>query len=473
MIKVLVLEDDMDYFDSIEAVFQKTGYPVEITHAKSRDSALELLDKMQFDFITVDQKVPTQDGGLDADTDHGRAVLESLYDNNIGTPICVLTALSDGSYFRKILKNSSPIDIWGTGDKTSTTDFLPKEDIVDLPKIIGDVFRQINELDDVEINSSDGPEELLWHHRKLIRIFVKRSGGVRCNIRFLSGGLSDSDVVRIDVFDSSGSEIQNAILKIGSRDMVQAEAANFELVKRLAHDAAPSHLVNIEYGAGKFAAIAFQLAKRFDKSLFDLVLDDGEIDQGITKLNALLEPWAQARTERRLSVGDIRRFILTDAKTVGLKGSFDLDWIDDFENREVQAQIGVMHGDLHGENVLVDSEGAAVLIDYGDVNGSGPQLLDWITLEYSMLFHPKMAMGKDAFFEIMYLDEWDDESYCARSMYADYFQKCRVFSAQHKIGEREYVACVYSYVMRQLTYDDTDKELAMALLEKCRLAFNN
>lgn len=49
-----------------------------------------------------------------------------------------------------------------------------------------------------------------------------------------------------------------------------------------------------------------------------------------------------------------------------------------------------IHSDLHGENILLNTESnKAVIIDYGDIN-EGAIILDIITLECSALFHPSI-----------------------------------------------------------------------------------
>ncbi len=60
-----------------------------------------------------------------------------------------------------------------------------------------------------------------------------------------------------------------------------------------------------------------------------------------------------------------------------------LTWADEFEDRNIQVRWCCAHGDLHGHNVLVATDGSACLIDYGDVMDA-PASLDPVTLELSL-----------------------------------------------------------------------------------------
>ena len=48
---------------------------------------------------------------------------------------------------------------------------------------------------------------------------------------------------------------------------------------------------------------------------------------------------------------------------------------------------------------------------------------------------------------------------------AKFVAGCREWALEVAAGQREVAASAYSYLVRQLKYDDTDKGLAMELLE--------
>ena len=148
-----------------------------------------------------------------------------------------------------------------------------------------------------------------------------------------------------------------------------------------------------------------------------------------------------------------------------IQTSFELDWIPDFENREVQTHWGCIHGDLHGCNVLVSSAGATVLIDYGDV-GEGPASLDPVTLELSLLFHPDIVDAAGAWPSNEQAKSWGNlDAYLVDCPFPEFIRQCREWTIRIAAGNRDVAASAYSYLVRQLQYDDTDKARAIALLE--------
>jgi hypothetical protein len=47
----------------------------------------------------------------------------------------------------------------------------------------------------------------------------------------------------------------------------------------------------------------------------------------------------------------------------------------------------------------------------------------------------------------------------------EFVRECRAWAARVGAGQREIAAAAYSYLVRQLKYRDTNKELALALLD--------
>jgi hypothetical protein len=113
-----------------------------------------------------------------------------------------------------------------------------------------------------------------------------------------------------------------------------------------------------------------------------------------------------------------------------------------------------------------------VLIDYGDVK-EGPAAVDPVTLELSVLFHPdrpkvsgwpSQAQAK----------EWGDiRTYTENCQFADFVGACRQWAERVGVGPREISACAYGYLLRQLKYPDTDKDLAINLLAGAQTSFLN
>ena len=72
--QVLIVEDDDEYLDVIISIFDEIGVDCHITIAQSRDDAKAKLESQFFDLAILDLKIPTADGLLDLDPEHGRYV---------------------------------------------------------------------------------------------------------------------------------------------------------------------------------------------------------------------------------------------------------------------------------------------------------------------------------------------------------------------------------------------------------------
>ncbi|MGH7310833.1 MAG: phosphotransferase, partial [Candidatus Rokuibacteriota bacterium] len=131
----------------------------------------------------------------------------------------------------------------------------------------------------------------------------------------------------------------------------------------------------------------------------------------------------------------------------------------DAESRAIQIRRGPQHNDLHGLNVLVDDDRPA-MIDFAEV-GESPIATDPLTLELSNYFHPRgvgcSAAGRA---QILAGGWWTGAPDPA---VAPFVQECRQWAQAIAAGDRERLACAYSYAVRQLKYDDTDKDVATAI----------
>ena len=137
----------------------------------------------------------------------------------------------------------------------------------------------------------------------------------------------------------------------------------------------------------------------------------------------------------------------------------------------MQATLGCSHGDLHGSNIFVSPAGAQ-LIDYGDV-GTAAASLDPVTLELSLFFHPDAPYRDGVWPSLEQAGSWGDLStYIAACPFPDFVRDCRRWALRAGAGNREVAACAYGYLLRQLKYEDTNKALALALLDGVRHFFD-
>jgi hypothetical protein len=117
--------------------------------------------------------------------------------------------------------------------------------------------------------------------------------------------------------------------------------------------------------------------------------------------------------------------------------------------------------------VLVSADNSVVLIDYGDV-AEGSASLDPITLELSLIFHPH-GVDLGSWPTLEQARQWGElDTYLVGSPATEFVRECRAWAGRVAAGQREIAAAAYSYLIRQVRYGDTNKDLALALLDGVR-----
>lgn len=466
IVKILLVEDDPSFLDIVVPIITEIGGDISLSVARSRDSAIAMMAESCFDLIILDLKIPTIDDSLDADVEHGRHVLHQTRELAGGTPLIILTGSPAESFIDSFLVHSEQVDVWGDQTKMATVRFLRKSQLDELPSVISPCVEAVRAVSYVEMRPNGKQVNLDWAQDRLIRIFVRRRGGVSCSVYKIGGGLSGAHVFRVAVWDENGAPLLNAVLKVGTREMVQTECRNYDRhAQRLNERATPRLLEDIRFGAGPIYSVSYRLAETYTKTMFEVALEDPERAADIVhSADVLLAPWREGVHETRRSIRDVRRRMLTDEKAARVASKFGLRWITAFEARPVQVRWCCVHGDFHGGNMLIDDEGAPIFIDYGDV-GEGPASLDWVMLELSVLFHPDGCARAGEWPTLEDCTNWSDiETFSSTGSLAPYLRACRSAAHRAGAGPREVAACAYAYVLRQLTYEDTDKERALAII---------
>ena len=465
---VLIVEDDDDFVDELRETIADLPGESDVRVAGSRDHAYEMLNDVFFlDLVILDLKIPTVSGALDADPTHGHAVFNRIRSVAPGTPIFVLTGSPAEDFIPELLGNQQQIDIWSEGRKTGTILFLRKLDIDRCSETLAPVAEAVKCLSDVELDR--GGTNLSLAEDRLIRIFARKFQGVRCIVSEIGGGLSGARVIRLRVTDSQGVQVHDAVAKLSTPSDVRMEGDRYDhYVTRLVPAATPRKLATLEFGAPKLAGVFFGLADGFDESAFDVACNAPERSEAVIgSLKDATAQWIVGVPETRRTVREIRQRLLTDEALNQVKGTFNLDWIAEFEAREIQARWACSHGDLHGCNVLV-SQAGVTLIDYGDVD-DGPASLDAVTLELSLLFHPDSPARAGPWPSTDKARRWGGlDAYIEDCPFPEFVRECRNWALRVGAGKREVAVSAYSYLARQLRYDDTDKDRALALLDGVR-----
>ena len=272
----------------------------------------------------------------------------------------------------------------------------------------------------------------------------------------------------------SGTSVRALVFaKFDSRSTILSEIEQYRsLPTLLGPTTFASHADDITAGLGSKGVIFYQLATGFDRSLFDLVAEDDAVaGTAVAKLHQKVEPWLAGRENSSLRVREFRREIVSDS----VLGQYQAELGDfdhrAFEDSSMAISMCYQHGDLHGANVLVDSLGEPLMIDFGNL-GPAPACLDPIVLELSVLFHPqgREATGEWATAEMA--EHWFDvERWAAASPVPEFVRACRSWASAAAANELELLCVAYREALRQLKYCDTEKDLAIAVANSARKAY--
>lgn len=470
--RILVVEDDAEFSKEVLAIIADMPGPPEATLAKSRDRANALLETDYFDLLILDLTIPAVEESKDGSPLYGDHVFRFARSVAPGTPIIVLTGSPAEDFVPTMLNEAHKIDIWKTGAPIATIQFIKKPKFDTFPAALKVFVESINALSQIEIHSPDlvlSPE-----YNRLLRIFARGCNGARCVVSRL-GGLSSAIVVRLKVTDANGAKVHDAVAKLGDIPSVQDEDGKYHtLVSRLNAAATPRKLEMLNYGAKARAGVFYQLASAdFTENGFSIAQKNGAAADTLPgALAGLVAPWSDGSPQSQRTFGFIRSRLLDDDDLKIIVQTHNLDWVAAFEQHVAQTLWCCVHGDLHGENVLATPGAVGVLIDYGDV-GDGPKSLDAITLEFSLLFHPKSPFVNGLWptpaqaAQWFNLDEYLKDCPCPRFVAA-----ARKWATDAAAGNREIAGTAYSYFIRQLKYNTTDGTRALSLLEGARNLYN-
>jgi CheY-like chemotaxis protein len=471
-LKILIVEDEVEFSDYLTKLIRDIDERIAVTIVGSRDDALcAISDANKFyDFITLDLNIPSAIGGIAKSPNNGLAVLGECRHLCPGTPVLVLTASSNVKMISAFLDSSHQIDIWAEGSLRPTIGHLEKEDIDQLGEKIESINRAVTSLlTDVELIYAEG-FVLPVKHDRLLRVFVRGQGGVCANVKAINGGLSGTKVYSVNILNAAGKNILNSVAKCGCLHDVIRDSDNYDKkINRLLPDVTPRKLQLLPFGAMDEGGVFYGLASAYESSFFRAA-SNRVLNHGIfCSVQLMTQKWVDAGTVKRIPVQDVRRSLVDDDVAYRLIEEYGLSWAQDFESKVLQSKEAVVHGDLHGENILVDTVGEkAVLIDYGDVS-SGSCVIDPLTLECSFLFHPDGGLTDSGWPSIEQVSKWADlDAYVDGSPVAEEIRFCRRWSDDVKVGNREVAACLYSYALRQLKYPQTNKGWALELLGVAR-----
>ncbi|PWE15597.1 response regulator [Alcaligenes nematophilus] len=469
---VLLVDDDPEYLATLHEIVTKlAGGGASLIGTSNAEHAIELLKTDFFDFIVLDMSIPWSATDTADSPVHGMRVLTEAQTQVPGTPIFVLTgspARAYGEHVEDLLRGGARADIWGDSAERAVMCFNLKRDLRRFEDVLADYVGAYRAIRNVELDK--GGLDIREGFDRLIRIFARSLDNISCSVSQITGGLSGTPVFRLQVADVQGNVTQGVVGKLGPIAKIMDEANRYDkFANRLPPEATPRKIRVQRWGGGSDAALFYQLAKGYEETVFSIISADGRIGHTVQELERLTADWVR-RTEQKL-VSEIRREQLPDAQYDQIVETFGIQWTEEIERILVRTSWACTHGDMHGANILVDENSRPILIDFGDMS-DGPSSRDPITLELSALFHSDGPLRDSGWpGEAAQTIFVDVDAYLKDCPAAEFVRECRRWMTARSASKREPLAVAYSYLIRQLKYEDTDKKLAIELLDGIRECF--
>jgi len=468
-LNVLQIEDDTDWFDrTVRPLLIQVGVK-NIYHEKDYENAIKCLYKHDIDYIVLDLAIPLNSETPVPDISNGLQFASHVRERFPGTPILILTGQQTEEAVSQFVEDQELTTFWD-GKRKSLVKVKPKRLVGNAIELLAEAARELNAIDTIEIAESDCNLNLF--DKRIIRIFCKSHEAIGAKVKSLNGGHSSAKVLQVELVNSLGNPFPwTSLLKIDEKIKIDNECNNFHNhVNKLPVGSFPNIISEYLAGCAGRKGVCYQFATNYDSNYFSHLLHSEENTLTILdRLKSILNYWSLNKQTKQTTIREIRRTICPDHKFENLlevRSRFNLD---EFENKILNANFCIQHADLHGLNILVSRELLPVLIDYGDIKNT-TSLLDIVTLELSQYFHPSLKDVQSV--DITLFENWfNNIKFFELHKSPKVAQFLREWKSENALFEREYIATVYSYAIRQLTYEGTNKEIALKLIEKAISAY--
>lgn len=465
--RILLVEDDADFAAEVER--EARSIPgCEVIWSASRDTALERIERGDdLCLVILDRRIPTADGVLDDHAEHGWEVFQTIRTQMGGTPVWFLTATEDPDFAADIANGyARQEDLNGRRQPEAMYRVFWKRRIIDCMRELGQFAEQHQALERIAIRPTD--LSLDAAETRIIQMFGRRHRGVSADVRSLNGGFSTSRVLRIDVKAVDGRTLITTAAKVSTLSKTADEAERYRSdISRLSAGGFPQLTEKIEAGAGNVGGIFYGIVGETVESLFDRIVGNADVEGVPQQLRGIMAPWYGAKRLVSTQVAQIRRRFVGDTALPRVQQSLGDISLGGVEECSVRAAECCQHGDLHCANVMFDSRGQPMLIDFGDT-GPSFSAVDAVTLELSTVFHSQHARLPAGWPSVEDVLNWIDvERFVRDCSFAGFITACRTWATAEAGSADEVVAAAYGYGVRQLKYTDTDKDLAGALVRCC------
>lgn len=463
--RILVVEDHTTFGPELKLALEGLAGAKQVDLAVNRAAGIALAGSAFWDLVILDLAIPASDTEPGPEVEHGQALFHDLQAVCPGLPIFVLTGSAMTTWGQRLSRFGQNVDLWGSGAPSNTVDYISKEDVETLLSEVERIAAEVTAVNGIRLNFRGRDLDLGAGAERAIRVATRRAGGVAADVVTLGGGLSRARVVRIRMSDERGGRLATVVAKLGTRADISKEIAAYDLhVKRLPLGTFPHKFEVIELGLCGAAAIFYQLAEEYDRTLFDVLSGDATGALAVVpRLRGTLSIWIDAGATRRVPISELREHVVWPAEFERIVADYSLN-VSDIEDTMVDCRIGCIHGDLHGGNILVGAIPAHVVIDFGDV-GDGPLCLDPLSLEMSVVFHPD-GLSKGIVADVpKYLSSWTNFDGLPDTEQGRFLRECREWAFDVGVGDLAVLAVAYGYAVRQLRFDTVDAMQTLALID--------
>jgi len=459
---VLHVEDDKGWFERTVLPELET-FCSEIYHVECHDRAVKLINQTDIDYIILDQSIPLNSENPIPDIANGIMFADYVRINFPGTPILILSAQGRDAVIEKYVEFQEPTIFWD-GQLDSLVKTRPKGRVFDAIELVKAAKGELEKLENIEL---DHPQslELDRNQKRVIRLFAKHFKAVCARVAVISGGLSSSSVLRIALLDNQGNEFHFALAKIDCTQSIEVEAFNFySYICKLPVGSFPTLLGQYSAGCGNVKGIFYQFASEYDSDYFEqMLISEDKAFEVLNRVIPLFDIWEQSKKGENKTIQEVRQLLCTDDKFNLLANLHDKFDVMSFEKNDCQFYFSIQHADLHGKNILTSDQSTPIVIDYGDIK-LAPSVLDIVTLELSPFFHPSTE-GKLNFSLELFKSWFDDESYIQNYPLSKVASYLREVKRNRAFMNKDYIATVYAYSVRQLTFPNTNHDIALTLIE--------
>lgn len=465
--KVLLVEDDETIVEAIQDALARGNGGIEVEAAHTMEQAITAMSTSDYDLLVCDLVIPATSGDVPA-LEHGNAVYRQSRDNRPGTPILLFSAYGALAFEEGVVRQEPWGDPLGSGRPREMVRFFDKNALPECVDEIRSISASITKLDSIQLQYTQVDLELDPSEKRIVRVMASRNGAALVRCGPLAGGLTGARVFDLELRAPDHTFVGRLAGKIAPVNSIQVERSQFTRhvpARLLAGSYAPFADV-VSEGCGNSGGIFYRLAENYRLSLFGQLLADPPAAAEVVKwLRSALAPWIDGAAISTNTVESIRRGFVDDVR-LRQRGARHLGarmWRE-AEARVVQARRATQHGDLHGANILVSTEHRAMLIDFARLD-SYTSACDAVTLELSVFFHPEGRSLVPGGLDAARLRQWFGGAYADGTALEGFVHACRDWAREAAVADGDVAANAYSYAVRQLTYDDTDKERALAVID--------